>query len=533
MNSRKCQFVASALLLAAASIFSPVPSHATLFPRDLDGNAATIEAYYDDVLNITWLANASQSETPNHLGIPMISTSGEMSWDTAQVWIAAVNALNGGAGLLGVNTWRLPSVSPVNGVSFDATLSFDGSTDASYQLSAPISANNPSGQSAGFTGSELAYHYYNNFGALGLCFGSGPVPTDCPVPSVAGFNNATNTTNLPLFRNVQGSILWAGPADRFYWTDTDLGPGSTSAWSFTSTSGLQGTNAKNAFGFVWLVVSGDLGGAVTPPPPPQPPVLLGRDLDGVPSTSEAYYDAVLDVTWLADSRLAASQTFGVPGILTSPQSRGSMDWATAHTWIAAMNAFDGGAGWLGVNTWRMPEVTPVNGVSFDTTLTYDGSTDVSDQLTAPIDANLNQSGQSPGSTNSELAYHYFNNLGGVGRCAGVGTERTFGCMLLPIIGTSNATHSGNVALFAGIREQVYWTGTESAPGGGQPSAFILGMNAGLQNIGHHGTGYVWAVASGDVGAPAVPLLSGWGHLLVGALLALAGLRYSRRTAPSS
>ena len=35
----------------------------TLESRDLDGNAATVEAYYDTVLNITWLANANLAQT--------------------------------------------------------------------------------------------------------------------------------------------------------------------------------------------------------------------------------------------------------------------------------------------------------------------------------------------------------------------------------------------------------------------------------------------------------------------------------------
>jgi hypothetical protein len=62
------------------------------------------------------------------------------------------------------------------------------------------------------------------------------------------------------------------------------------------------------------------------------------------------YDARLAVVWLADANLAAKQTFGVPNINKS----GSMNYATAVRWVAAMNAFDSGAGYLGHHNWQLP-----------------------------------------------------------------------------------------------------------------------------------------------------------------------------------
>lgn len=64
---------------------------------------------------------------------------------------------------------------------------------------------------------------------------------------------------------------------------------------------------------------------------------------------QAVYDTDLDITWLANANLAASNTFGVAGIDVD----GSMDWHTANAWIAAMNA-DGGSGYLGFDDWRLP-----------------------------------------------------------------------------------------------------------------------------------------------------------------------------------
>ncbi len=62
----------------------------------------------------------------------------------------------------------------------------------------------------------------------------------------------------------------------------------------------------------------------------------------------AYYDTDRNITWLADANLAASNSFGVSGIID-----GKMDFNTATAWITAMNA-DGITGYLGFNDWRMP-----------------------------------------------------------------------------------------------------------------------------------------------------------------------------------
>ena len=61
------------------------------------------------------------------------------------------------------------------------------------------------------------------------------------------------------------------------------------------------------------------------------------------------YDTDLDITWLQDAGLAASNTFGVSGIT----GNGQMTWYTATTWIAAMNA----SNYLGQSGWRLPTTT--------------------------------------------------------------------------------------------------------------------------------------------------------------------------------
>ena len=64
---------------------------------------------------------------------------------------------------------------------------------------------------------------------------------------------------------------------------------------------------------------------------------------------QVVYDTDLNVTWLANANLAATNTFGVSGILKGSKA-GLMSWTTAQKWIAAMNA----ANYLGYNNWELP-----------------------------------------------------------------------------------------------------------------------------------------------------------------------------------
>src|SRR5579864_7262578 len=68
------------------------------------------------------------------------------------------------------------------------------------------------------------------------------------------------------------------------------------------------------------------------------------------------YDTVMHVTWLADANLPSTQTFGVPGINPS----GSMNYATAVAWVAQLNAYNNGAGWLGHNNWTLPTTPQID-----------------------------------------------------------------------------------------------------------------------------------------------------------------------------
>lgn len=64
---------------------------------------------------------------------------------------------------------------------------------------------------------------------------------------------------------------------------------------------------------------------------------------------QAVYDTDINVTWLANANLAATNTFGVSDI----DSQGYMNWYKAQSWIEAMNQ----ANYLGFNDWRLPNTS--------------------------------------------------------------------------------------------------------------------------------------------------------------------------------
>jgi len=66
------------------------------------------------------------------------------------------------------------------------------------------------------------------------------------------------------------------------------------------------------------------------------------------------YDPNQSVCWLANANLAGDPAMrtalGVSGIFPN----GSMDGPTAQRWVAALNAYNNGAGYLGHNDWQLP-----------------------------------------------------------------------------------------------------------------------------------------------------------------------------------
>ena len=190
---------------------------------------------------------------------------------------------------------------------------------------------------------------------------------------------------------------------------------------------------------------------------------------------QVVYDTDLDVTWLADANLAASNTFNVPGI--DPVD-GRMNWNTANVWISRMNLNN----YLNFNGWRLPA-----------TLFPDPSCDGS---TTPGSPGLNCSG-------SELGHLFYTEFGATGGTSVLDT------------GDSTELDKFNNLQLDQVDAMNFWSGTEFAE---SPSnlAWTFAMHNGLQWASDKTHGFhAWAVADGDVFVPLPPSLWLFGSGLIG------------------
>ena len=245
-------------------------------------------------------------------------------------------------------------------------------------------------------------------------------------------------------------------------------------------------------------------------------MLVGRLPATVGGTDyQAYYDTTLDITWIANANLAASNTFGLatntilgvyPGDMSGYDgiiyANGTMNWPGALHWIAAMNAA-GGTGYLGFNDWRLP------------TMMDTGTLGCTDYSLPGTDCGYNvQTGSTATTVYSEMASLWYDTLGNLG--------------YVDTSGNSNQTGWGlnNVGPFSNVQSDYYWSGLEYAPNVG--SAWSFNANYGLQywypkvNFSNY---YGWAVRTGDVSAVPVPAAI-W--LFGSGLLGLLGLARRQR-----
>jgi len=239
---------ASGALAVAALAASALPSaHAagvsgqgtwetTLQARDLDGNLSNgPEAFFDTVLNVTWLADANYAKTSGYTtrDYYLYDTEGKMWWVEAKYWAESLN-------FNGVTGWRLPEVMPVNGSSFDYNYSIDGSTDYGANITS--------------TQSELAHLFHVTLGNRGI-YDSGE--------GQSGFS----WQNSGPFSNVD-------PYADVHWTGTSYDrPGASweilvgEKFVFEAYYGVQGHTSYADKGFSWAVHPGDVGVAAAVPEP--------------------------------------------------------------------------------------------------------------------------------------------------------------------------------------------------------------------------------------------------------------------------
>lgn len=227
MNTRKTRGVA--LALAAGSLLA-VSCAAQAALHDRGGGLI-----YDDVLNVTWLQDANYAQTSGH------DADGGMTWNDAIAWAAGLSYFDSVRNAT-YSDWRLPSISPIDGVTWNNIISYNGTTDAGFNISA---AGTPY---AGSTASELAFMFHQNLGNQSIY-------TPQVTPSSCGYALQTGGTcleNTGPFMNLKSGS---------YWTGEEYGYDTTQAWEFRTDAGMQGAGYKvhpnNNF-YAWAVRDGDV-----------------------------------------------------------------------------------------------------------------------------------------------------------------------------------------------------------------------------------------------------------------------------------
>lgn len=197
---------------------------------------------YDDVLNITWLQDANYAKTsgywqqdPNFAITVGYHADGLMTWAEATTWAATLSiyvAVNN----VTYDDWRLPTVRPVNGQSFNFNQSNDGSTDYGFNITSPSS--------------ELAYMFYVNLGNVGYYTTDGAL-SGCYVDP-----NNTCLDNVGPFTNLH--------SDRSYWSDTSYTPNPGDKLNFTMGWGRQQPVLDVNYQYAWAVRDGDVAAIPEP-----------------------------------------------------------------------------------------------------------------------------------------------------------------------------------------------------------------------------------------------------------------------------
>jgi len=66
------------------------------------------------------------------------------------------------------------------------------------------------------------------------------------------------------------------------------------------------------------------------------------------------YNSNQGLCWLSDANLAGNPFVRALMNFSGANPDGSMDYATAVNWVAALNGFNNGKGWLNHNNWQLP-----------------------------------------------------------------------------------------------------------------------------------------------------------------------------------
>lgn len=187
---------------------------------------------YDNVLNVTWLADANYAKTSGD------DADGRMSWSAANTWVDSLvyhdNVRN-----VDYSDWRLATSTPV-GANWNFNLENNGSTDDGQNITSPHS--------------ELSYMYHINLGLKSYYSPTGAQQVDFGV-----FGNGTSfgQADIGLVKNLQSWIYWISMANAPI--PADYAP------SFSTMTGHQGYFYQPVEMYAWAVRPGDVAAPIPEP----------------------------------------------------------------------------------------------------------------------------------------------------------------------------------------------------------------------------------------------------------------------------
>jgi hypothetical protein len=178
-------------------------------------------------------------------------------------------------------------------------------------------------------------------------------------------------------------------------------------------------------------------------------------------------DSNQGVCWLANANLAGNPDMGASLRITGINPNGSMEFATAQKWVAALNTDGNGSGYLGHNNWQLP-------------------------VAALVDRTCADVGTQGGSFGPQCAGSAFGNL------YSAGLKQIFPASVAP-------GFAGTVGPIYNFKSSYYWAaqnngGTSGTSNGGQEMfSFANGIKGGTTiNDTYY---YVLPMVAGAIGSP--------------------------------